>query len=227
MAQLHPLTQIIYEATTIFRELGFSVVWGPEIETEFYNFDALNVPANHPARAMQDTFWLKPHTERRLLRTHDTAVDARFLDQHEPPFRILTPGRVFRNEATDATHEAQFYQIGGLVVEEGVTMSHLKGMLEFFYKRMLGAETELRFRASFFPFVEPGVEVDIKWGNRWLEVCGAGLAHPNWLRACKRDPEKWRGLAFGSAVDRLAMIKYGIEDIRHFYSGDLRFLKQF
>ena len=224
---LHPLSQIIWETQTIFKDLGFQIVEGPEIETEWFNFDALNIPANHPARAMQDTFWLKPLEARKLLRTHDTAIDARFLTDNEPPFRILTPGRVFRNEATDATHEAQFYQIGGVGIDQNVQMGHLKGMIEYFYRRLLGDKIEFRWRPSYFSFVEPGLELDIKWGNKWLEVVGAGMYHPNVFKACGRDADKWHGLAFGSAVDRLAMIKYGITDIRQFYSGDLRFLKQF
>lgn len=224
---LHPISQMIFEASEIFAEMGFQVVLGNEIETEFFNFDALNIPANHPARSMQDTFWLKPLEEHKLMITHDTTIDARYLSENEPPFRIVTPARVFRNEATDATHEAQFYQFGGLVVDENVHLGHLKGILENFYKKLLGDQIELRFRPSYFSFVEPGLEIDIKWGDRWLEVCGAGMTHPNVFSACGRDPKKWRGLAFGSTIDRLVMIKYGVEDIRHFYAGDTRFLEQF
>ena len=224
---LHPISQMTWQASQIFAEMGFSVVEGTEIETEFFNFDALNIPAGHPARGMQDTFWLNPLAAKKLLITHDTTIDARYLSNNEPPFRIVTPSRVFRNEATDATHEAQFYQFGGLVVEENVSLGHLKGILEHFYKKLLGSEISLRFRPSYFSFVEPGMEIDIKWRGQWLEVCGAGLSHPNVFTSCKRDSSKWRGLAFGSAIDRLVMIKYGVEDIRHFYSGDQRFLKQF
>ena len=224
---LHPLSRIITEISLIFSKMGFSVILGPELETELFNFDALNVPKDHPARDMQDTFWAKPLSDRRLLRTQDTAIDARYLAEHEPPFRILTPGRVFRNEATDMTHEAQFYQIGGMVVDQNLTLGHLKGILECFYKELLGSDIEIRFRPSYFPFVEPGIEVDIKWKDKWLEVCGAGMTHPNVFTAAGRDPNKWQGLAFGSAVDRLAMIKYGIDDIRQFYSGDMRFISQF
>jgi phenylalanyl-tRNA synthetase alpha chain len=226
---LHPLTQITWEATKIFEEMGFSVAQGPEKETEFNNFDALNIPANHPARAMQDTFWLKPRQDNVLLRTHMTAVSLRELAKKQLPLRVVSPGRVFRNEATDATHEAQFYQFDGLAIDRPgkITMAHLKWVLENFYKKLFGKDIEIRIRASFFSFVEPGIEVDIKWGNRWLEVCGAGMLHPNVFKLVGLDPNEWQGLAFGSTIDRLAMIKYGIEDIRQFYAGDLRFIKQF
>ncbi len=224
---LHPLSQIITQACDIFRALDFSIIRGPEIEEEFYNFDALNIPANHPARAMQDTFWLKPLEKRQVLRTHTTAVDARFLKEHEPPFRLLAPGRVFRNEATDATHEAQFYQIDGLVVDKDLTIGHLKWLLEHFYRSLFGQQLEFRWRPSYFSFVEPGLELDIKWGDRWLEVVGCGMLHPNVFKAAGRDPEVWKGLAFGSTVDRLAMIKYGLTDIRQLYQSDSRFLNQF
>lgn len=227
---LHPLTQIIYTAHRFFTKWGFTVAQGPEIESEHYNFDALNIPADHPARAMQDTFYLKSAArvgQRPLLRTHTTSVDAHYLEEHEPPFRIVIPGRVFRNEATDATHEAQFYQIDGLVVGEEVHMGNLKWMLEEFYRTIFGPDIEFRWRRSFFSFVEPGVELDIKWGGKWLEVVGAGMLHPNVFAATGRDAKKWRGLAFGTGLDRLAMIKYGINDIRLFYSDDMRFLKQF
>jgi phenylalanyl-tRNA synthetase alpha chain len=226
---IHPLTQTILDASKIFEEMGFTVAQGPEVETEFNNFDALNVPANHPARAMQDTFWLKPKEKGMLLRTHMTAVSLRELAKKQLPLRVVSPGRVFRNEATDATHEAQFYQFDGLAIDKPgkITMADLKGTLEHFYKELFGQDIEMRMRASFFPFVEPGVEVDIKWGDRWLEVCGAGMLHPNVFKAAGIDPNEWQGFAFGSTIDRLAMIKYGIEDIRHFYNGDLRFLEQF
>ena len=247
---LHPLSQIIFDVSKTFESMGFRAAQGPEVETEFNNFDALNVPANHPARAMQDTFWLKPFAEANgspdhlsktndlglkprdkniLLRTHMTAVSLRELAKKQLPLRVFSSGRVFRNEATDATHEAQFYQFDGLAIDRPgqITMADLKGTLEHFYRELFGQDIEMRMRASFFPFVEPGVEVDIKWGDRWLEVCGAGMLHPNVFKAAGLDPDEWQGFAFGSTIDRLAMIKYGIEDIRHFYNGDLRFLKQF
>jgi phenylalanyl-tRNA synthetase alpha chain len=224
---IHPITAFIYRSYEIFSDLGFKVVRGPEIEEEKYNFDWLNIPPDHPARGMQDTFWLKPISEKKLLRTHTTSVDARFLEKNEPPFKIITPGKVFRNEATDATHEAQFYQLDGLVVDKDLNLGHLKWILENFYKRLLGGDIEFRWRRSYFSFVEPGVELDIKWGDDWVEVVGAGMLHPNVFKACGHDPEKWRGLAFGSTIDRLVMIKHGIPDIRLLYSGDLRFLEQF
>lgn len=224
---LHPLSQIIHSAWSFFKAQGFTIADGPEIETEYYNFDALNIPANHPARAMQDTFWLKPVEKKEVLRTHTTAVDPRYLEKHEPPFRILVPGRVFRNEATDATHEAQFYQVDGLVVGEDVHLGNLKWLLEEFYKHIFGPDLEFRWRRSFFSFVEPGVELDIKWGGKWLEVVGAGMLHPTVFTMAGRDPKRYRGLAFGMGLDRIAMIKYGIDDIRLFYGDDVRFLKQF
>jgi len=224
---LHPLSQLIHRSWQFFKSHGFTVAGGPEIESEYYNFDALNIPADHPARAMQDTFWLKPLERREVLRTHTTSVDPRYLEGNEPPFRIIVPGRVFRNEATDATHEAQFYQIDGLVVGNDVHMGNLKWLLEEFYKHIFGADLEFRWRRSFFSFVEPGVELDIKWGGKWLEVVGAGMLHPTVFTRAGRDATKWRGLAFGTGLDRLAMIKYGISDIRLLYGDDIRFLKQF
>ncbi len=229
LGHLHPISQMAWRAKEIFAEMGFALADGPETEDEWHNFDALNMPANHPARAMQDTFWLKPLTDRKLLRTHMTTVSLRELAKKNLPLRVVSSGRVFRNEATDATHEAQFYQFDALAIDRSgkITLAELKGTLEHFYKQLFGENITMRMRASFFPFVEPGVEVDIKWGEKWLEVCGAGLLHPNVFRSAGLDPSEWQGLAFGSAIDRLAMIKYGIEDIRHFYSGDCRFLNQF
>ena len=224
---LHPLSQMIWQTSEIFRAQGFSIIAGPEAEEEFYNFDALNIPADHPARAMQDTFWLKPLEKRQVLRTHMTAADTHYLKTHEPPFRILAPGRVYRNEATDATHEAQFYQTDGLVVEENVNLGHLKGMLENYYRAIFGQGLEFRWRPSYFSFVEPGLELDIKWKDHWLEVVGCGMLHPNVFTLAGKDPKKWKGLAFGGAVDRLAMIKYSLPDIRLLYQGDIRFLNQF
>ena len=226
---IHPLSQMIVEMATVFNDMGFRVANGPEKESEWNNFDALNMPAGHPARTMQDTFWVEPYTDGQLLRTHTTSVSLRELAKKQLPLRVVSPGRVFRNEATDATHEAQFYQFDGLAIDRPgiITMAELKGTLITLYKKLFGENIEMRFRPSFFPFVEPGVEVDIKWGDRWLEVVGAGLLHPNVFKAAGVDPNEWQGLAFGGGVDRLAMIKYGIEDVRHFYQGDTRFLKQF
>jgi phenylalanyl-tRNA synthetase alpha chain len=227
---LHPITSTIREIVAIFNELGFTVAEGPELETEFYNFDVLNVPKDHPARDMQDTFWIKPIESRKLLRTHTTSVSVgRFLESHKDslPARVIVPGKVFRNEATDATHEAQFFQIDGAYVNKDVTLAELKGTLEFFFKKLLGGDIELRFRPSYFPFVEPGVEVDIKFRGKWLEVMGAGMIHPNVFKEVGIDPKEWRGFAFGGGIDRLVMIKHNIPDVRFFYNGDLRLVNQF
>lgn len=233
---LHPLTQVIREMQTIFAEIGFDVATGPELETEFYNLDALNVPKNHPARDMQDTFWIKQKAtkdENLLLRTHATSVTLRMLEQHKDdlakvaPLRLIAPGKVFRNEATDVTHEAQFFQLDGVMVDRKVSMADLKNTLTFFFKRLLGDDVELRFRPSFFPFVEPGVEIDIRWKDKWLEVMGAGLLHPNVLAAAGIDPQQWSGFAFGGGIDRLVMLRYGIDDIRALYTADLRLVNQF
>jgi phenylalanyl-tRNA synthetase alpha chain len=229
---LHPLTLMINEIDTIFSEMGFVVAQGPEIETEFYNFDALNVPADHPARDMQDTFWLKgtwPKGEQQLLRTHTSPVQIRYMQSHKPPFRIIVPGKVFRNEATDATHEAEFYQVEGLLIDRpgDVSLAHLKGTLTEFFKRLFGPDAAIRFRPSFFPFTEPSVEVDVLFKGKWLEMMGAGLVHPNVLRAGGIDPAEWQGFAFGGGIDRLVMVKHGIDDIRSLYAGDLRLVNQF
>lgn len=259
---IHPLTQMINNAIRIFSELGFEVVEGPEIETERYNFDALNVPKNHPSRDMQDTFWIKkqtnaddtqknaeeklpresasvPHSSALLLRTHTSPVQVHYMEKNKPPFRIMVPGKVFRHEATDATHEVQFYQIEGLVVGEDITLAHLKGTLQLFFKKLYGEKTAIRFRPSFFPFVEPGVEIDVscfKCAGKgcnlckqtgFIEVMGAGMVHPNVLNGAGIDSRKYRGFAFGGGIDRLVMLKYGIDDIRLLYAGDLRLVCQF
>ena len=232
----HPLTQMISEINSIFAEIGFVFAEGPEAETEVYNFDRLNVPKNHPARDMQDTFWLKDKdvTEPMVLRTHTSPVQARFMDSHEPPIRVIVPGKVFRNEATDATHEAQFHQLEGLYVDKGVQIGHLKGTLEYFFNKFFSGDTEVRFRPSFFPFVEPGVEVDMmlrgsdsKLANKWIEIMGAGMVHPDVLEWSGIDPKVYSGFAFGMGIDRLAVMKYGINDVRDLYTGDLRFVNQF
>lgn len=238
---LHPLSTMISDISRIFRDMGFAVADGPEVESEWYNFDALNFPKDHPARDMQDTFWLNrsgPKGEKLLPRTHTSSVQIRYMQEHTPPMRIIVPGKVFRNEATDATHEAEFYQVEGLVVDENISLANLKTTLTTFFKKLLGDDIQLRFRPSFFPFVEPGVEVDIFFKDRWLEVMGAGLVHKNVFESAFGptdenpkgtgiDPKKWTGFAFGGGIDRLLMIKYGIDDIRHIYSGDLRFVNQF
>lgn len=232
----HPLTQMISEINAIFAEIGFVFAEGPEAETEHYNFDMLNVPKDHPSRDMQDTFWFKAKdvTEPTVLRTHTSPVQARYMETHQPPIRMIVPGKVFRNEATDATHEAQFYQLEGLYVDKGVHLGHLKGTLEHFFSRFFSGKTEVRFRPSFFPFVEPGVEVDMrllegesKLAGRWIEVMGAGMVHPNVLKNAGIDPEEYSGFAFGIGVDRLGVMKYGVEDVRDYYTGDLRFVNQF
>lgn len=254
IGHIHPLSRTMDEIVRIFAELGFEVALGPEIESEFYNFDALNVPKNHPARDMQDTFWLKPASQVRptaegglgikgveqlLLRTHTSPVQIRYMEMNKPPLRIVVPGKVYRYEATDATHETQFHQVEGLVVGEDVTMAGLKETLETFFKKLLGTDIKMRMRPSYFPFVEPGVEIDVSCflckgtgcnvckKSGWIEVMGGGMVHPNVLHASGIDPRKYSGFAFGMGVDRLVMAKYGIEDVRLFYSADLRLVNQF
>jgi phenylalanyl-tRNA synthetase alpha chain len=230
---LHPVTQAIRTIYSIFKEIGFEVAQGPELETEFYNFDALNIPKDHPARDMQDTFWVKHdpsislRASRKVLRTHTSPVQIRYMESHKPPYRIIVPGKVFRNEATDATHEAQFYQLEGLYVDKEVSLAQLKGTLEYFFKKFFGPSVEIRFRPSYFPFVEPAVEVDIFFNGKWLEVFGAGLVHPRVLTAAGVDATVWQGFAFGGGIERLVMIKYGIKDIRLLYNADLRLVNQF
>ncbi len=230
---IHPLTSAIREIVTIFSEMGFEVASGPELETEHYNFDALNVAKDHPARDMQDTFWVdKDH----VLRTHDTSVTAHKLEENDGEMRFLSCGKAYRNEATDMTHEAQFFQVDAFAVGEDVTLAHLKGTLETFFSKFLGGSVEIRFRPGFFPFVEPGVEVDMKLigdnvperlKDKWIEILGAGMLHPNVLRTGGIDSEKYQGWAFGGGIERLAMLKWGIDDVRIFHSGDLRFIQQF
>tara|TARA_B100000745_G_scaffold219274_1_gene146013 strand:+ start:25166 stop:25879 length:714 start_codon:yes stop_codon:yes gene_type:complete len=230
---INPLTSAVREIVAIFSDMGFEIATGPELETEHYNFDALNVTKNHPARDMQDTFWVdKSH----VLRTHDTAVTARKLKEHDGPMRFMSCGKVYRNEATDMTHEAQFYQVDAFAVGEHISLAHLKGTLETFFKQFLGGSVEIRFRPGFFPFVEPGVEVDMKLlgdnipkrlRGKWIEILGAGMLHPNVLREGGIDPEKYQGWAFGGGIERLCMLKWGIDDVRIFHSGDLRFIQQF
>lgn len=226
---LHPLSLVQKEIEDIFQSMGFSVVYGPELETEYYNFDALNIPKDHPARDVWDTFWL--NDLKTLLRTHTSPVQARYMEKHRPPLRIIAPGRVFRREATDASHDAQFYQIEGLMAGTDVSVANFKAVIEQFFKRFFGRETEARLRPSYFPFVEPGFEIDIKRpGKDWLEIMGAGMVHPNVFKAVGYPTSVRRqcqGFAFGAGLDRLAMLKYRINDIRLFYGGDLRFIEQF
>lgn len=227
---IHPLSYAIGRINDIFFKLGFEYAEGPLIESEQYNFDALNVPRDHPARDMQDTFFIKGRHET-LLRTHTSPVQIRYMEGHEPPIRIIVPGRVFRNEATDATHEAQFFQVEGLYVDRGVTMSQLKGTLEYFFSTFFGTDMKVRFRPSFFPFVEPGVEVDMGFVRNgketWLEVMGAGMVHPHVLSAAGIDPSIYSGFAFGGGLERLVMIAANIDDVRLFHTGDLRLVNQF
>ncbi|MDI6733879.1 MAG: phenylalanine--tRNA ligase subunit alpha [Patescibacteria group bacterium] len=228
---LHPLSKIDAEVRKIFLSMNFSVVDGPEVESEYYNFDALNIPANHPARDMWDTFWLKssgPAKSKFLLRTHTSPMQVRFMETHNPPFQIIVPGRVFRYEATDMSHEFNFYQIEGLMVGHDISLANFKFIVEEFCKKLFGPKIQFRFRPSYFPFVEPGLEVDIKLGSgSWLEVMGAGMVQRNVFDAVRYNPDEVQGFAFGMGLDRLAMIKYKIPDIRLFYNGDLRFVRQF
>ncbi|MEY3783739.1 MAG: phenylalanyl-tRNA synthetase subunit alpha, phenylalanyl-tRNA synthetase alpha chain [Candidatus Parcubacteria bacterium] len=232
----HPLTSMISEINAIFAEIGFVFAEGPEAETEHYNFNMLNVPKDHPSRDMQDTFWFKDKdvSEPMVLRTQTSPVQVRYMEKHEPPIKIIIPGKVFRNESTDATHEAQFYQLEGLCIDKGIHLGHLKGTLEYFFSKFFSGKTEVRFRPSFFPFVEPGVEIDMKLlesdsklAGKWIEVMGAGMVHPNVLKGCNIDPAIYSGFAFGIGIDRLGVMKYGIEDVRDSYTGDLRFVNQF
>jgi len=235
---IHPLTQTARKAAAIFREMGFEVAEGPEIESEYYNFDALNIPGDHPARDMWDTFWLKPLSARKLLRTHTSPVQIRHMEANKGdlPIRVVAPGKTFRHEATDATHEAQFFQMEGLAVGEGVTLAHMKHVLVTFFKKLYGTEAEVRFRPSFFPFTEPSVEIDVSCfkcsgknascslckGTGWIEVMGGGLVNPKVLDGVGIDSKRYSGFAFGFGLDRLVMLKYGVDDIRSLYSADLR-----
>jgi phenylalanyl-tRNA synthetase alpha chain len=208
--------------------MGFSVAEGPEIETEWYNFDALNIPSNHPARDLWDTFWLKPKAADYLLRTHTSPLQVRYMEKNNPPLRIIAPGRIFRYEATDATHEINFYQLEGLMIGKDVSVANFKAIIEEFYSQFFQKKTTVRLRPSYFPFTEPSFEIDMKQGKGdWLEMMGAGMVHPNVLKAVGYIPGEWQGFAFGMGLDRLAMMKYKIDDVRLLYSGDLRFLKQF
>lgn len=238
---IHPLSQVIRESRAIFARMGFQVAEGPLLEDEWHNFDALNVPQDHPARDMQDTFFIQDEPGK-VLRTHTSSVQIRYMEERAkngvlPPYRIIAPGKVFRNEATDMTHEAEFFQIEALAVGEDISMAHLKGTLARFFRELFGgASVEIRFRPSFFPFTEPSVEVDMrligahvpeKLRERWIEMGGAGMVHPHVLSNCGIDPKRYRGFAFGFGLDRLALLKWGIDDIRLMHSADLRFLDQF
>lgn len=221
---LHPVTQALRKAITFFDDLGFEVYEGPEIDTEWYNFDALNVPSDHPSRDMQDTFWL---TDGRLLRTQTSNAQVRYGKEHKPPIKVVSPGVCYRNESTDAGHETTFYQFEGLYIDKNVTMGQLFWTLENFYKYVYGDDVKIRFKPSFFPFTEPSVEFDVQFKGKWFELGGAGMVHPKVIANMGLDPEIYSGFAFGPGVERPLMVKYGINDIRLLRSGDLRFLKQF
>jgi len=221
----HPITQVEDELDSLFRGMGYRVVEGPWVDTEKHTFDDLNIPAWHPARDDWDTFWLN---DGNLLRPHTSPVQIRAMKRFGAPLRAVLPGRVFRNEAIDSTHEAVFNQIEGLVIDRDITPGHLFHSINAILSELLHADVETRFRPSFFPFTEPSFEVDIRRKNgKWMELCGSGMVHPSVLRAGGIDPEEWTGFAFGLGIDRLAMMGFGIEDIRWFHSGDLRFLEQF
>ncbi len=224
----HITTATINEMVQICSALGYKVVTGPELETEWYNFDALNVPKGHPAREMWDTFWIRG-SKKNLLRTHTSAVQIRFMEQHKPPIRIIAPGKVFRNEATDATHEAQFFQLEGLCVDTDITLSDMKGFLNELLTALFGTDIDVRYRPSFFPFTEPSLEVDMKrkGSSEWIEILGCGMVHPLVLARIGIDTNMYQGFAFGIGIDRVAILRHGIDDIRHLYSGDLRFVNQF
>ncbi len=240
---LHVITQTMREICGIFGSMGFDVVEGPEVEWDRYNFEALNIPKHHPARDMFNTLWIdytdEDGEQPMLLRTHTSPMQARFMEQTRPPVRVVVPGKVYRYEATDASHEWQFSQVEGLAVDEGITFADLKGTLYEFARRMFGEERRVRFRCGYFPFVEPGAEVDVDCfncdgegcrvcgGKGWLEILGAGMVHPSVLQGVGYDPETYTGFAFGMGAERIAMLKHGIDDIRLFYANDLRFLRQF
>lgn len=221
---LHPVTQTLDRIETLFHSLGFAIASGPEIEHDFYNFTALNIPENHPARAMHDTFYLDPE---HVLRTHTSPVQIRYMESHQPPLKIISPGKVYRVDS-DATHSPMFHQVEGLWVDEAMSFANLKGVVQDFLQRFFEREDlRVRFRPSFFPFTEPSAEMDMSWGDGWLEIGGCGMVHPNVLRHVSIDSEKYLGFAFGLGVERLAMLRYGVNDLRLFYESDLRFLKQF
>ena len=221
---LHPVTQTLRKAITFFESLGFDVFEGPEVDTEWYNFDALNVPAAHPSRDMQDTFWLK---DGRLLRTQTSNSQVRYGEKHQPPIKVVVPGVCYRNEATDAGHETTFYQFEGLYIDKKVTMGQLFWTLEHFYKFVYGDDVKVRFKPSHFPFTEPSCEFDVKFKGKWFELGGAGMVHPKVIKNMGLDPKVYSGFAFGPGVERPLMVKYNIQDIRLLRGGDLRFLKQF
>jgi phenylalanyl-tRNA synthetase alpha chain len=232
LGKLHPLTQVTEDIVRSFRKIGFVVADGPEIEDDYHCFDALNTPADHPARDTQDTFYLDTPS-RFLLRTHTSSVQIRVMEKQPPPVRIIVPGRVYRRDNADATHNPTFHQIEGLYVDKGVTVGDLKGTVEFVFRELLGEDVKIRFRPHYFSYTEPSFEIDFssalvrKMGKEWLEIAGCGMVHPQVFETVGYDPEIWTGWAFGFGIERIAMIRYGISDIRLFYENDLRFLGQF
>ena len=232
----HPLSIVLDEVKEIFLGMGFEVVGGPEVEWDYYNFEALNIPEDHPARDTQDTFYI---TEKMLLRTQTSGVQIRTMEQKKPPIRMIAPGRVFRSDAVDATHSPLFHQIEGMAIDEGVTMGDLKGTLETFAKKLYGENTKIRLRPHHFPFTEPSCEIDVSCfkcggegcsmckGEGWIEILGGGMVHPKVLETGGIDPEKYSGFAFGIGLERIAMFRFGLDDLRHFYENDVRFLDQF
>lgn len=232
LGKLHPLTQVTHDIVRSFRKIGFAVADGPEIEDEYHCFDALNTPADHPARDSQDTFYVQT-ADRLLLRTHTSSVQIRVMEKQSPPIRIIVPGRVYRRDNADATHNPTFHQIEGLYVDKGVTVGDLKGTVECVFRDLLGSDVQLRFRPHYFSYTEPSFEIDFtsplvkKMGKAWLEIAGCGMVHPRVFETAGYDPEQWSGWAFGFGIERIAMIRYEINDIRLFYENDLRFLRQF
>ncbi len=236
MGQKHPLSKVLDEIKEIFLGMGFSIAEGPEVEYDYYNFEALNIPKNHPARDTQDTFYINDNI---VLRTQTSPVQIRTMEKEKPPIRVISPGRVFRSDAVDATHSPLFHQIEGLVVDKGITMADLKGTLEVFVKKLYGEDAEVRFRPHHFPFTEPSAELDTMCfachgegcrlckGEGWIEILGCGMVHPKVLRGCGIDPEVYSGFAFGLGLERIVMRRYNIDDLRLFYENDLRFLNQF
>ena len=239
--RLHPITRMIGEICAVFARMGFQIIEGPEVEYDYYNFEALNIPRDHPARDMFATLWVdhKDDPNARLLRTHTSPMQVRIMEQHKPPLRFVVPGRTYRYEATDATHDWMFHQVEGLAVDTDITLRDLKETLFEFCKSIFGRDTGVRFRCDYFPFVEPGGEVAIECvqcrgsgcrmcgGTGWLEILGTGLVHPQVLERCGIDSTVYSGFAFGMGVERIAILRHGVDDIRHFYSGDFRFLRQF
>jgi phenylalanyl-tRNA synthetase alpha chain len=222
LGHLHPITRVMRDMESFFAGLGFSVEEGPEVETDWNNFGALNVPSDHPSRDVQETFFVEGG---HVLRTHTSSVQIRAMAGRTPPFRFIAPGRVYRRE-NDGTHSPVFHQIEGMMVDERVTFGDLKGVLHAFARHLMGPEVRLRFRAHFFPFTEPSAEMDFSWGDRWLEWGGCGMIHPNVLRNCGIDPERYQGFAFGMGIDRTAMLRYGIPHVHHIFEGDVRLLEQ-